>query len=361
MSFNQHHIDINRQNYEEYFLLYVDGELNPQQCDEVENFAAAHPDLREELDILLTARLDEADISFGDKDSLLAASMMNEVDESLLLYIDNELTETARAQCGQRLESDPQYAAQLQSLQQTCLDKKDTIVYPYKKELYRQSGKGFRLVPIFRAAASVVVLAGLGILWWTGSNQDVSSTPPTIALTPAQVEKNTTPERATVTLPAQPSDLVATTPVQQETKRNNAASNTYTNQQTKSTATQQNAIADVLVINTPDPRDRTIAYTETPAIEQNEQRTERITNDVRSQQIINNPGVTTTNPAAYINIDAAAQQSMVQHAVAATDDDKKSSVRGFLRKATRFIERRTGINPVNDDNELYVGAVAIKL
>jgi hypothetical protein len=32
-----------------------------------------------------------------------------------------------------------------------------------------------------------------------------------------------------------------------------------------------------------------------------------------------------------------------------------------LRKATRTLERRTGIKAVNDDDELLVGAVALKL
>jgi hypothetical protein len=54
---------------------------------------------------------------------------------------------------------------------------------------------------------------------------------------------------------------------------------------------------------------------------------------------------------------------MANFAVATTgnEKDKKGSVRGFLRKATRFIERRTGINPTNEDDELLIGAIAIKL
>jgi len=46
-------MQINRQTYESYFLLYVDGELTADERAEVERFAAAHPDLRQELDVLL--------------------------------------------------------------------------------------------------------------------------------------------------------------------------------------------------------------------------------------------------------------------------------------------------------------------
>jgi len=41
-------------------------------------------------------------------------------------------------------------------------------------------------------------------------------------------------------------------------------------------------------------------------------------------------------------------------------NDRKGSVKGFLRKATRMIEKRTGIDPTND-GELFIGAVAINL
>jgi hypothetical protein len=81
------------------------------------------------------------------------------------------------------------------------------------------------------------------------------------------------------------------------------------------------------------------------------------------QQNLNDHAVTTQGIAAYTTIEASANKSMANFAVATTgnEKDKKGSVRGFLRKASRFIERRTGINPVNEDDELLIGAIAIKL
>ena len=52
MSFNNYHINIDRNNYEEYFLMYVDNELTPVQRLAVEEFISNHPDLKEELEIL---------------------------------------------------------------------------------------------------------------------------------------------------------------------------------------------------------------------------------------------------------------------------------------------------------------------
>jgi hypothetical protein len=41
--------------------------------------------------------------------------------------------------------------------------------------------------------------------------------------------------------------------------------------------------------------------------------------------------------------------------------NRKGSFKGFLRKATRVIEKRTGIDPTNGDGDLLIGVVAINL
>ena len=43
---------INRNNYEEYFLLYIDRELNRDEQLMVEDFVRLHPDLEKEFNLL---------------------------------------------------------------------------------------------------------------------------------------------------------------------------------------------------------------------------------------------------------------------------------------------------------------------
>jgi len=62
---------IHKGNYEEFFLLYVDDELTAADRTAVESFTAGHPDLREELELLLETRLTPEKQSFGNTDALM--------------------------------------------------------------------------------------------------------------------------------------------------------------------------------------------------------------------------------------------------------------------------------------------------
>jgi hypothetical protein len=83
------------------------------------------------------------------------------------------------------------------------------------------------------------------------------------------------------------------------------------------------------------------------------------TASIASTDIINTSPVTSALLERTTN--EAAQQTVPKEAVAA-NNEHKGSIKSFLRKATRLIERKTGIDPTNgDDDELLIGVVAVKL
>src|SRR5215470_6627285 len=91
---------INRHNYEEFFLMYVDNELTVQQREEVELFVRQNPDLQSEFEMLQHIKLTpEDEIMFAHKTDLLKIKDsigMDNYEEYFLLYIDNELNEENR-------------------------------------------------------------------------------------------------------------------------------------------------------------------------------------------------------------------------------------------------------------------------
>jgi hypothetical protein len=359
------HINLTRADYEEYFLLYVDGELSPEAMDAVEAFAALHPDLREELDLLLETRLDSEPVSFGDPSLLLAEHMRaSSLEEEILTHIDGELAPEAARALEVQLQRDLSLRTYYETLLAAKLDPADVIAYPEKESLYRREEKR-RPFAWWRAAAAVLLLAGGAALWQTnngnvrgtGEGVTASNVKPATKAPATSVITNTNPvpEINRASIPAENPDRINTV---HEDAVALAARNVKT---TAKPAHQKTADP---VIARPDPRDRVIAsgneevliaHTTVPltrSIERNENGTSL------SQNI--KEAIVTTAPALTYNPMNTATATEATAAVLHSEKPQ-ASFRGFLRKAARFVEKRTGIRATNDDDQLVVGAVAFNL
>lgn len=163
---------INRHNYEEFLLMYVDNELNLHQRMELELFIEQNPDLAAELTALQEAvLLPEPQVIFKGKESLFKQEngqvTPENCEEQFLLYIDNELDVAGKTQVDSFLLQHPQQQAQFNLLQQTVLVP-EAVVFANKQVLYRRE-KERRVIPIAWtrlavAAALLGVTATAG--WW---------------------------------------------------------------------------------------------------------------------------------------------------------------------------------------------------
>jgi len=350
---------LSRDNYEEAFLLYVDDELTPAQKAAVEAFAALHPDLQEELDILLSTKLplaDEAPVL--DKSFLFADSMkVNAVDEDLLLYIDNELPAAEARAVEQKIAADKAYNLQHQLLAKTKLDASEVISYPNKKELYRHTERKVVYAQWWRVAAAAVVLLWAGSYYWNSGSEDAATTGPVAMQPPTTKSSTTTTNSITNATPATTNNNVveeagnttlaaANKPAQKE-KQTFAAGNNTTNEVAAQAINNviETSVASML------PAAQRITDIQTSADFIPETR----------QQIFNDAVVTSAEPVRTISTDAHTTTPVPVADDVASAGQKSGSLKGFLRKTTRFIERTTSINPVNADDELLIGALAIKV
>lgn len=362
MSFNNNHSNpafITPDNYEAYFLLYVDDELSAAEKTAVENFAAQHPHLKEELDALCSTKLVAEPVTF-DKSGLFASSMqMNSNDEQLLLYIDDELPVWEKQKVAEQLKTDTAFAAQYNVLLKAKLDASETIECPFKEELYHKKDR--RILPYWlRIAAAVVVVAGAGTLGWLsmGISKTHTAAPLVATTQPAQ---QTTPANK----PAPQTNTAITTVTDNTTA---VADNNNTNEQPvvaattkkeKPTTTTLPALTHKQQPATNNVPANQLAQVDVPVKKQPD--AVAIDNKL-PQQIINNKAVTNSIAERTINTDAATTQPDYAALVEPTTSNEKSgSLKGFLRKASRFIERRTGVKSASDDDEILIGAVALKL
>lgn len=356
---------INRGNYEEFFILYLDNELSEEQKKMVDTFVITHPDLKGELDILMSTKLPLEEFSFN-KDELFASNMrLSSVEEELLLYIDNELTVERKNSVERELASNKDYQLQHQVLLQMKLDPSEKIVYPNKEELYRRTKRVVYLTPWMRVAVAVVIIAMVGMFYFRNSSSTTvgGTQDPQITANKPRVKQNEIKEDA-------------------NNKQTGAEDHFHNDQlangnsvQDKKRSAQEPQNEKELDFENKAPQNET-AFNESafPEIITSEKKTERTTfieagNDsgeemdpqtsvanALNKDFINSHDVTSITPGRTPN-----EPPVDQKGLTAGSSNRKGSVKGFLRRATRMIEKRTGFDPTNDNGQLLIGSVAINL
>ncbi len=156
-------MNINRNNYENFFLLYADGELWADERIAVDNFIAANEDLRIELKMIQAAILPLEEIVFIDKSFLYKQPVFdNGLQEKLLMKIDNELA-LAEAVCiNEMIASNVNIQKEFGLLQRTKLDAAEKIVFEEKHLLYRKErGNVISFGWVRWAAAAIFIGCGL--------------------------------------------------------------------------------------------------------------------------------------------------------------------------------------------------------
>jgi hypothetical protein len=157
-------MNINRNNYQEFLLLYIDGELSTEVEQEVDAFLELHLDIKQEFDDLLNTKLQLEEVSFGDVSSLLKFEEksigLNNYQEKFLLYVDNELSNQEKQSVETFVLQHPTLQSSFTTLKNTVLPL-ETIQHPNKKELHKKERKPiiFYLQRISVAAAFIGFVA----------------------------------------------------------------------------------------------------------------------------------------------------------------------------------------------------------
>jgi Predicted transmembrane transcriptional regulator (anti-sigma factor) len=190
---------INIHNYEEYFLLYADGELPVEQMAAVEHFVKKHPELQPALDALMETRLNAADkIIFNDKNALLktggAAISTDNYEEYFLLYVDDELNAERKNETEKFVLQHPALQNEFTLLKQTRLPS-EAVVFNEKEILFKKEGAEKPIVPIvWKRFAVAAVVVGLLFATWVFYPKGLGKTsqPETIAKTGVPSQNNAT-------------------------------------------------------------------------------------------------------------------------------------------------------------------------
>lgn len=392
-------MNINRNNYEEYFILYMDNELGSAERRQVEEFVQLHPDLQEELELLLQTKLapDES-VVFDNKEELFqsASISLSNYDEWLTLYVDNELTPQQKTEVESFIAANPAAAKDLALLQQTKLPV-ETVEFPNKESLYRREEKVRRIGWLRIAAAAVVLLAiGTTVLLVSrnndnetgktgnenvASNGNAKKEQPAVTTNNGSSSTTVTPNENTASDDDKTINPVAEQPLRETI---NPAEQTNIVKQDKNikqrnllpVKEQQPQKIMMPVINQ-QPQQQLAASNNdkkpsnnlptpdlnpnvNPTLQNNKQDAPILANNNPLKQNDNKSPVTQLSNDTYNKVDASAN-AKDDEPVFANNSEKKGKLRGFFRKMTRNFEKRTNIDPTDNDDRLLVGGLAIKL
>ena len=195
-------ITINRNNYEAFFLLYVDEELQPAERREVELFIESNPDLAQELNMLKETKLQpELNLRFADKSSLTRTGVADintdNYEEYFLLFLDNELGKIERNAVEKFILQHPHLQEQFTQLQQTILPI-ENLLFVDKKVLFRSQKEDWRIA-IFSVQRMAVAAAIIGIAlvaWWLTSDSNKQLPTQSLAITTTTSIKDKPSEEA---------------------------------------------------------------------------------------------------------------------------------------------------------------------
>ena len=360
-------MNITRNNYEEFFMLYADNELPAAERKEVEAFIAANPDLQQELALFQQFKLSpDAAVIFTGKQALMKPENGRETitisnhESFFVLYADDELTNNEKAEVEDFVYHHPQLQAAFELIQQVRLSPDTSIVFDNKESLYRKEDDD-KVVPFrwWKLAVAAMVVLIAGIYWLYQANK----TNP-----PAELVKNTQP----VTIPQQPPLYKIEKGASIDTNNNEqpvrelAATDTKKENQPVRSGQPAHLVAvsrkkqinrnngkttdePVAVIEeafAQDTRNRLTATTITSIKNTAGKKAEINTNiAAAASKSVKNNQLTYLNPGedneAYAEQVAATNNDKLE--VLNTSVDTKNSLRGFFRKASRLIAKKTSL------------------
>lgn len=386
-------MNINRNNYEEFLLLYADNELSFTERQAVEDFLESNPDLKAELQSILDSKLHTEHVPFFNKamlyksDSFITAE---NYESYFLLYADNELTDDERIETEKYAASTPPLQKEFDLIQQTKLVADEEIVFADKSVLYRKEepARVIRIswmrVAVAAAIVGFILLAGIllfnkksdGVHLDVARKElpaenkagDKNAAPQS---TPVSPTNNTTEEKNIASVDEKDNKPVVDKNELKQQQTTNPKSlqqnidvvnvSVKENKKAKPVVTKQNDIPSSLVNN-----DKQIVLNKADGdavrVNRNTQQ-ETIVKADNSKEIVD-VAVGPEQIKDYVKtaVNNEEEENKTSFAVFPVSEEKvqKSGLRGLIRKVKRVISRRNS----NDDDEkdskkIYIGSFAI--
>lgn len=165
---------ITRDNYEPFFLDFLEGNLEENHIDQFLDFMEQNPDLKEELQQVENVCLPDEKIIFSEKNQLYKSEADQRIafENKVVACLEGDLENDERKAFKAYLAEQPELQKEYDLYTKTLLIPDPGIKYPDKQKLYRKSGYTILLNWVARAAAVIVLLWGISSLFQNGNQTE---------------------------------------------------------------------------------------------------------------------------------------------------------------------------------------------
>ncbi|HPE76050.1 MAG TPA: hypothetical protein P5210_05680 [Draconibacterium sp.] len=153
---------INRNNYETFFVDYLEGKLDEKLVDDFIEFLQQNPDLKEELSLFENISIGNEEITFNKKEFLLKEKYDVEqvFNEAAIAALEEEIPASEKAEFEKYLSKHPEKQKETDLFKLTKLQPDESIVFSRKNKLYKkEAGRSILLWPMRVAAVFLVALS----------------------------------------------------------------------------------------------------------------------------------------------------------------------------------------------------------
>lgn len=159
-------MEITRDNYEAFFIDYLEGNLDEKMIDQFIEFLQANPDLKAELETFRAVSTEEEVVTFPGKEKLYREKYDSQkvFDQTSVAILENDSSEEETLDFNSYLEKHPGRIKEFDLFQKTRLQSDESLVFENKDRLYRVSRTRQLFLLAGRGAAILVLIFSATIL-----------------------------------------------------------------------------------------------------------------------------------------------------------------------------------------------------
>ncbi|HSH19412.1 MAG TPA: hypothetical protein VLA03_03115, partial [Draconibacterium sp.] len=182
---------ITRNNYEAFFIDYLEGNLDNKMVDDFIEFLQQNPDLKEELSLFENVSIEQEKITFNKKELLLKEKYDSEKEfnNTAIAELEGDISSSEKAEFEKYLLAHPEKQKEANLFKLTKLHPDQSVTFSKKHKLYhRTAGKTIFLWSLRVAAVIIVALSVYNFI--DNSSDQIITENKFAAITEKEPEKN---------------------------------------------------------------------------------------------------------------------------------------------------------------------------